>query len=147
MAAFENEYEYKKNREEAMKVIQSLRSSTGISEIYFSGEKVDSFDKFENFGVAAQVDLNAVDKCKYFVMVFPEKITSSVIFEAGYALAKRKTSIYFVKDKNHLPYLMRDLSLLPLTNKFPRIKLCTFTDYNDLNTQIKNVGASLISHK
>jgi nucleoside 2-deoxyribosyltransferase len=44
-----------------------------------------------------------------FVMLYPQKLTSSALFEAGYALALGRPSLFFVRDEKDLPYLMQRL--------------------------------------
>jgi nucleoside 2-deoxyribosyltransferase len=49
----------------------------------------------------------AIQESKYFVMIYQSKIVSSCIFEAGYAIALRKRSLYLVRDKKDLPFLLQ----------------------------------------
>ena len=52
------------------------------------------------------MDLEALMNSRYFLLYYPEKKVSSVLYEAGIALAHGKPSVYFVSDPSHLPYLM-----------------------------------------
>ncbi len=48
-----------------------------------------------------------------FALVYPEPIVTSALFEAGYALALKLPSRYFVRDRDDLPYLMKELAGFP----------------------------------
>ena len=65
--------------------------------------------------MALKIDIDALMDSKKFILIYPKKITSSVIFEAGVAYAQNKESLYFVKDKNDLPYVMKKADCV--TNK------------------------------
>lgn len=41
------------------------------------------------------------------MLVYPEEIVSSVLFEAGIAVALGKPSVYFIRDRGSLPFLMK----------------------------------------
>jgi len=131
MAAWDDPTTFQHERGNALQVIEALRGHTGIKSIYFAGQKITSIAEFEEHDVAAEIDLKGIDECKYFVMVFPEKLVSSVLFEAGYALAKRKPAIYFVRDQTHLPFIMRNISSLP-KEQFPSVKVYEYQDINSL---------------
>jgi hypothetical protein len=51
--------------------------------------------------------LQALLESRYFVLLYPKKIVSSVLVEAGWALALGKTSIYFVDERSDLPFLLK----------------------------------------
>ncbi len=41
-------------------------------------------------------------------MLYPQKMASSVLFEAGFALALDKYSLYFAADRTELPFMLRE---------------------------------------
>ncbi len=57
--------------------------------------------------IAAENDLPALTACRNFLMIYPGKILSSCLLEAGYALVAGIPSIYFVKSDDDLPYMLR----------------------------------------
>ena len=59
---------------------------------------------------AIMQDFGALEASAVFIMIFPGSVNSSVIVEAGYALALGKPSIYFVKDKKELPFMLREVA-------------------------------------
>jgi hypothetical protein len=107
MAAYENDEQYKASRKEFKKVFDTLQAYD--SKVFWASEKIESISDFQTKSISATIDLEAIKKSKYFCLIYREKLVTSAIFEAGYAHALNKFSIYFVKQKNDLPFLMRDL--------------------------------------
>ncbi len=57
--------------------------------------------------IAAENDLPALMASRNYVMIYPGKILSSCLLEAGYALVAGIPSLYFVKSDDDLPYMLR----------------------------------------
>jgi len=57
--------------------------------------------------IAAENDLPALTASRNFLMIYPGKILSSCLLEAGYALVAGIPSVYFVKSDDDLPYMLR----------------------------------------
>ncbi len=57
--------------------------------------------------IAAENDLPALTASRNFLMIYPGKILSSCLLEAGYALVAGIPSTYFVKSDDDLPYMLR----------------------------------------
>jgi hypothetical protein len=136
MAALQRDA-YAAGRAEALDIVEALKTHANVNTVYFAGQKIDSPERFEAQDVAAEVDLKAIDAARYFVMVLPDKIVSSVLFEAGYALARKKPSVYFVRSTDHLPYVMTHVDTLPQKG-FPRVRIRTYADRADLVRLIKS---------
>lgn len=77
--------------------------------VYWSGEKIDTVAKFQSTDVSANKDLPAIERSRHFMLVYPKKLATSAIFEAGYAYARGKPARYFTPVFADLPYLMRKL--------------------------------------
>jgi hypothetical protein len=100
--------------------------------VYYAGREVTSAKDFDGTHIGARSDLQALRDSRYFLMLYPEKVTSSVLFEAGFALDHCQASVYLVHDQDHLPYLMRRL---PEVNRTARI--FTFDQPADILRMIK----------
>ena len=79
-----------------------------IKSIYNPMKGISRKDLMDLPRVSIEKDLAALDRSAYYVLILPGPLASSVVFEAGYAYARRLPSLYFVKDVNHLPYMMRE---------------------------------------
>lgn len=72
---------------------------------------------FDTADVSIDTDVNALKESKNFIMIYPDKIVSSVLFEAGMALALGKPSFYFGNTEN-FPFLMQQAN-----QKFSHVKI------------------------
>lgn len=114
MASLKTDAEYQPFRSEVMKVADALRKGCNLR-VFCALDTILSVDDFDLHGVSARDDLDALRKSSSFVMLYPqkrttsEKLATSALFEAGYALALGLPSRFFVKDEEDLPYLMQRL--------------------------------------
>ncbi|HZR01965.1 MAG TPA: toll/interleukin-1 receptor domain-containing protein [Burkholderiales bacterium] len=107
MASFKDDGEYQPFRAEVLKVIQALRDC-GLS-VFCALEGIDSMNQFDTHGISTHDDIEIMDHSGSFVMIYPQKLATSALFEAGYALALGRPSLYFVRNEQDLPYLMQRL--------------------------------------
>ncbi len=129
MAAFKTDADYRKGRAEFKKVFDALRGKLK-KRVYWASEKIESMDDFQTVGHSAQEDLDALKRSHRFFLLYPEKLPSSALFEAGYALARGCESHYFVREQEDLPFLMQSLS-----EEATKVRIHTHTywsDYDDL---------------
>ncbi|MDE2366095.1 MAG: toll/interleukin-1 receptor domain-containing protein [Betaproteobacteria bacterium] len=134
MAAYSSDAEYQADRAQYKKLFDSLKQGCGLS-VYWAAEKIESMSDFDALDVSVLDDLKALPQSRYFVLIYPRKLASSVLFEAGYALAINRFSHYFVRDHNDLPFLMGEL---PGSN--PNVRIHTAHDwknYDDLAEKMK----------
>jgi hypothetical protein len=96
--------EYKRVRDDIMKIVLELRKT---DEVYFFNEDIFNFDDFLETDVNPNDYLRRIRDCDYFIAIIVERICSSIYFEAGYALAYGRESLYFVPQENVTPVLMR----------------------------------------
>lgn len=112
MAAFSSDAQYQPFRAEAMKVVAALRERCGLT-VFCALEKIESLKQFDTYGDGAREDIETLERSANFVMLYPEKLTTSALFEAGYALARGLPCRFFVRNQSEdaykLPFLMRKL--------------------------------------
>lgn len=63
-------------------------------------------------------------------MIYPVSVNSSVTGEAFYATALKTPVTIFVKDKKHLPFLMRDMDKAEKTEG--RVQIIEYHHENDI---------------
>jgi hypothetical protein len=107
MAGHDNETEYKRSREQAITFAASLRAKCHFTSIYYAGNDIANMEDFEAADISAEDVLDAVRQSKFFILIYQSKIVSSTLLETGCALALRKPSVYFVRSRDDLPFLMR----------------------------------------
>lgn len=108
MAAFETEAQYQAFRTDAMKVVTALRQHSGLR-VFCAIERIESIKQFDTYGVGAREDIEALNDSANFVLIYPERLVTSALFEAGYALARGMPCRFFVRKTTDLPFLMRKL--------------------------------------
>ena len=108
MASFKDDSEYKPFYHDVMKVIDVLRDRCNLS-VFCALEGIDSMDKFDVVSTSVEVDIDNLRDSGSFVMLYPQKLATSAVFEAGYALALGLPCRLFVRDPRDLPFLLRRL--------------------------------------
>jgi hypothetical protein len=108
MAAFTTEAAYTAGRADVLRVMAALKEHLDLERVYFAGETIESIAGFDAMAVAVEEDLDKIRNSRIFVMLYPVKIVSSVLVEAGYALALRCPTLIFVRDLADLPFLLRN---------------------------------------
>jgi hypothetical protein len=108
LAGFEDDARLAAERKTALAVVRALEQECRFS-VYYAGRDVESKKDFDGSEIGAREDIEALRDSRHFIMIYPERLTSSVLFEAGYAYQRCETSTYFVRRTDDLPYLMRRL--------------------------------------
>lgn len=90
--------------------------------------------------MALEVDITALNKSKRFLLIYPQKIVSSVLFEAGYAFAANKPTVYFIHNRSDLPFLMRQAEG---TKYGEQVNIYEFNDLHGLIYKIEKHGERL----
>ena len=126
--------QYKIFRENMLEIMELFYKECGINNIYYAGQFIKSKDEFHTSDVSITMNYkNLIDK-EYFILIFPEKnASSSVLIEAGYALAYNKKSIYFFKAGLEIPFMLKGAA-----NAYKNVKIYAFDNIEDLKLIIKN---------
>ncbi|MGA8865024.1 MAG: toll/interleukin-1 receptor domain-containing protein [Gallionella sp.] len=109
MAAFSTNAEYQNARAQFKKIFDSLKQRGGLA-VYWAAEKIESMSDFDTLDISVLDDLKALQQSRRFALIYPQKLATSALFEAGYALALNRFSHYFVRNHDDLPFLMRELA-------------------------------------
>jgi hypothetical protein len=109
MAAYKTDAEYAAARTEFKKVFDALKEVCGLR-VYWAAEKIESMSDFDSKDISVLDDLKALDRSRTFILLYPKRLPTSSLFEAGYALALKRMSHYFVPKRELLPFLMRELA-------------------------------------
>jgi hypothetical protein len=85
--------------------VQYLETDLGFK-VFWAGRNIRRRADFEAPDISAADDVQALRDSKHFLLFYPSKIASSVLFEAGIALRSCLLSIYIVRSEDDLPFLM-----------------------------------------
>jgi nucleoside 2-deoxyribosyltransferase len=142
MAAFGNDEEYKQDRENVLKIINALKQECRFDSVVYAGKEIESVHDFDAADLSVNTDFQNLIESKYFVLLYPKKIASSVLVEAGWALALGKPSVYFVGDRDDLPFLLQQAS-----QAFSSVKTYDKCDTNSIINLLKRHRADLFANR
>jgi nucleoside 2-deoxyribosyltransferase len=132
MSAFDQDA-YENSRSQAIKVAEHLKSCHNLKNVFYAGGSIKSTSDFDESFDALEMDTKAIRESVLFIMIYPKKVVSSALVEAGYALALKKPCIFFVRDRDDLPYILKGAENSSLKSEdIPTIKICTFSEIDDI---------------
>lgn len=134
MAGHGGDAEYKKNRDAVLALVGVLESKCKCKSVFYAGKSMPTTKEFDPKALALKIDLRAMRESKHFIMFYPKKIVSSVLFEAGWALILGKPSIYIVHDNDYLPFLLKEAG-----DAFKKTRVRIFK-YPDTQNMLKEIG-------
>jgi hypothetical protein len=108
MASYRDDARYVSARSEVKKVFDALKGGCGLR-VFWAAERIEHLSDFDTLDVSVAGDVRALEASRHFVLLYPEKLPTSALFEAGYACALNRSSHYFVRERRDLPFLMREL--------------------------------------
>jgi hypothetical protein len=104
--------------------------------VFCAAEEIESRDDFEEPSASLQHNIGPFRSARKFAMVLPEQLYSSVLVEAGMALAFGMPSVYFVRSRDDLPWMLRDVSGAGVA-RLGAVRVIEFKDSSDLVRKIK----------
>jgi hypothetical protein len=125
MAALTND-DFKKLNDKILEVKRVLEVECNFKSVFYAGDNMVDQKDFDSADISIATDIDAIKDSKYFVLIYTEKIVSSVLFEAGIALALGKPSFYF-GDPDNFPFLMREAN-----NSFNFVKIHDAASLDDI---------------
>lgn len=108
MAGHDDDMSYRKSRDDVLSLVRTLQNECGFASVFYAGAELPEQDTFDPNDLALQKDLAALRNSRYFLLYYPQKIATSALYEAGWALILGKPSIYLVHESDHLPFLLGD---------------------------------------
>lgn len=135
MSGLGSDAEYRKARSSVLNIVRHLRDGYGLRDenIYYAGRNIDSQSEFGDATLALKSDLAALAKTDVFMLYYPVKVASSVLVEAGYALACKKPMILFPKNSSDLPYFFKQAASASNENgEIPDLKIYEYGSESNL---------------
>jgi len=106
MAGLESEDHYRRYRNATLGLEKCLIERCNFRSIFYAGRGIETKSEFEAKSISLKENLQVLRESRYFILFYPHRVVSSVLFEAGLALALGKPSAYFVHKRSNLPFLM-----------------------------------------
>jgi hypothetical protein len=132
---------YASHRKDILKVTALLEQQCNLK-CYFAGQNRLTLADFETSDISLHNDYKALARSRYFLLVYPESIVSSVLVEAGVAIALNKPSIYFKQTGATLPFMLRNAANTDAAD-IPRIRIYEYTDVSHVLQMIRVNGSRL----
>ena len=131
MAGHEGDAEYQENRDAVLALVEVLKTKCNCPSVFYAGTDRPPGKPFDPKALALQIDLRAMRESRNFILYYPKKIVSSVLYEAGWALILGKPAIYVVHNQDDLPFLLKEAS-----DAFKKTRVRTF-EYPDTASMLK----------
>lgn len=139
VTSFQPGRKYQAHRKRMLRLKDMLIQQCKLKKIFYPGVDTTNYRELKLPDIAVKDGFKAIEESKYYILVYPDHLLSSVLVEAGYALALGKYSIYFVRDKNDLPYLLRVANQV-----FSFVKVYEYKDFKDLGRLIQQFGVRIL---
>lgn len=126
------EERYRNLNEQIKRVKESLRKECNIESSFYAGLDIDGPAKFDQPYIALEKAITTLLASRKFILIYPKRMSSSIVFEAGLALAHGKPSVWFVHDRSQLPYLMREADQASDHDGRRLVRILEYKDFDDL---------------
>ena len=136
IAGMKTDVRFQKVRAEALSICECLEKDCQF-QVFFVGREVERPTNFTEADLFTARNIRALEQSQYFLLYYPEQVVSSVLAEAGMALALKKRSVYFVRERRHLPFMLRKAEC------FASVKVSEFKSINRVLTVIRNFRKNL----
>lgn len=140
MSGFNDEIAYKENREIVLSTLDHLSNKSELQSVYFAGQHIKSKADFTPSKSALENDISALENADIFLLIYPDRVFSSVLIEIGYAMALNKSILIMIKKREDLPYLLKQAEEV-----WPNITIELYEEENSLKEKIDNFLLQLLS--
>lgn len=120
--------DYATGRKDILALMESLSGRHKFGRIYFAGAQIEDSGSFTSEDEALRRDMAALRAARLFVMIYPGKIVTSALVEVGYAMALRLPCLLLVRDRDDLPYLLKQAERAGEAAQLPPIEIQTAAD-------------------
>jgi hypothetical protein len=115
MDGFQDDAKFETHRKDILKLIDFIENESDIGAVFCALSTIENKSKFESEDIAFMLNFDRIVKSKYFILILPEKVYSSVFIEVGIAIALGKKCVFFLPkqkstDDNAVPFLLRGIS-------------------------------------
>jgi hypothetical protein len=118
---------YTEQRGSALKIVEALRQVPGCGRVFYAGESRPAPADYEDEAIALRENLYVLRSVRFFVMIYPRPLASSIVLETGFALLLNIPGVICVQDRKELPFLLRCV-----TDVFPAMQIRRYTDLRNL---------------
>jgi hypothetical protein len=136
MSGTASEDEFQELRAAALQVLGCLEGECGLRVVY-SGRSIGTRAGFDEADFAVVGSIRGMTESRYYLLIYPDRLVSSVLVEAGMALALGRPSVYFVRDRKHLPFLLQHV------DKTSPVKVYEYETFDRILALVRQFGPNL----
>jgi hypothetical protein len=127
---------FKRCNDAVKKIAEQLRLHK--LKVFYAGDGITERNEFDVSVESLRKDLIALRNSRRFMLIYPKRLASSVLVEAGIALANNTPSIYFAARKT-LPFLLRAADMLDKSN----VRIEEVSNYDEVINLVSTYGLKL----
>ena len=142
MAAVEDFSRSKDTGPRLLMILEALREKANAGEIYYGGKLIEHEENFDPPPVGYLLAMQSLNEAKRFVLIWPEKLPTSALFELGVARARNLPTVIFYKKESDLPYLLQGRLDLAEADDWPTTFI-KFESVRDVIDQVSLRGEGL----
>lgn len=109
IAGFESKTDYKKYRLLIKNVIEKIKALEFIDNVFSEIVEINDIINYDSPQNSVLKDFYNILHSDFFILFYPQKVSSSALIELGYAIAERKKILILSPKKEILPYLVPGL--------------------------------------
>jgi hypothetical protein len=132
MDAYTDDQSRQEHRDKILQIKDALRQCCKFEPTFYAGTDIVDEEGFQSPAVALRQNFQKMQESKRFIMIYPERLPSSILVEAGMALALGKDSVWFVKSPQSLPFLLREASNASKQDGLPNIRIYKYNSIEDI---------------
>jgi len=132
--------EYSKVRKSVLEMIDNIKSMKRIRDVFYFNKDINNHESLDEDNFPISDYMSNLHESDYFIAVISKRVHSSIFYESGYALAKGKKCIIFIKEgiKDILPTIMADYSEIS-----DNVKVVAYKDFEQVIHKFKQMLPSL----
>ena len=145
LRSYSEDGSFDQHQGEVRKVLSAIDEYLHLDRVYFGGRKlVDGKVKTrEPSLIAARDNMPALMKAQRFLMVYPERLATTSLTEAGIAFARGIPSVLFIRDPEDLPFGLRELH--QFHGWGGRVNFYQYKETDDIIDIMRDYGAKLFA--
>ena len=128
--------EYKEMRMNILSIVDNLKG-IGFNKVTYPGETIKSKDEFEGESRAINENFKELKSVECVLVIYPSNVGSSVLIEIGYAIALTKKIVIFTRNKNKLPFMLREAQTMS------NVKIFEYKKFDEIKKRIISNGYDL----
>ena len=111
-----------------------LSSKKQACEVHYVGSERMTESDFFHPSAALKYSVEKLNDTDCFILIYPENLPSSILVEAGWALAKDKSCLFFVHQNAQLPYMLQNAS------EYAKVRTVKYNHYEEILKFIEKHG-------